>query len=108
MWPLPLADAMAYPLLTRQRLTVRLSAVNGMPQMSGALCMPGIEKDNIGLYFACCAQSLLQKICRNPVIRIQEHHPFTTVNRQCSITGSIHALIFLTNENKPFICNGAE
>gem|GEM_PF-4527357 len=77
--------------------------MNGMSQMFGPVCMLGIEKDDIGLCFACCAQPLLQKICRNPVIRLQKHYPFATVNRQCSITGSIHTLIFLTNENKSFI-----
>lgn len=99
---------MTYPLPAVERLAARLSAVHGGVMLTRAVGTPAIEHGDISMGFPGSVQPFSQKTIGYPIIGIQEHHPFATVNCQCGVTRGIQPLIFLMDKDQSLIGDSAE
>jgi hypothetical protein len=74
----------------------------------GAISVPAVENNDIGLCPTGYRKALAQKMVFNLVIGIQKNNPLTAMNRKRGISGRIHALIILAYDDKAFIVERAK
>lgn len=95
---------MSDPVVARQALFIRLLSMRSSFGCTSA-SRPGIADNHISLSFFRHLPAGVNEAVFDVIICIKKNHPFATMNRYRSISGSVDPAIFLFNENNSVVAD---